>query len=100
MLPLPPTVRLWLVSRRADLWCTETLDLPDAVLGTALKIASLDGQVDVKVPPGTQSDEILRLRGKRLVKFGGYGRGDINLRLRLRIPERLSVEEKQLYEQL
>ncbi len=52
------------------------------------------------MPPGTQADEILRLRGKGLSKFGGYGRGDINLRLHLRVPERLSREQKRLYEQL
>lgn len=86
--------------RGADLWRTETLEIPDAVLGTTLRVATLDGHVDVKVPPGTQADEILRLRGKGLVKFGGYGRGDINLRLQLRVPDHLSREEKQLYEQL
>ena len=52
------------------------------------------------VPPGTMADEILRLRGKGLVKFGGYGRGDMNLRLALRVPEHLSKEEKRLYEEL
>lgn len=84
----------------ADLWRTETLELPDAVLGTTLKIDTLDGHLDVKVPPGTQADETLRLRGKGLVKFGGYGRGDINLRLLLHVPEHPGREEKELYRQL
>lgn len=84
----------------ADLWCTEMLTIPDAVLGTTLSMATLNGHVDVEVPPGAQNDEILRLRGKGLVKFGGYGRGDINLRLLVRIPERLSRKEKELYKQL
>jgi molecular chaperone DnaJ len=88
------------VRRGADLWRTETLEVPDVVLGTTLKIDTLDGFVDVKVPPGTQADEILRLRGKGLVKFGGYGRGDIKIRLSLHVPERLSKEEKELYKQL
>jgi len=88
------------VRRGPDLWRTETLEIPDAVLGTTLKIATLDGHVDVKVPAGTQPDEILRLRGKGLVKFGGYGRGDIKIRLLLHVPEHLGKEEKSLYRQL
>lgn len=88
------------IRRGADLWCTETLEIPDAVLGTTLKIDTFDGHVDVKVPAGTQADEILRLRGKGLVKFGGYGRGDINIRLTLHVPEHPGKEEKALYKQL
>jgi len=84
----------------ADLWRTETLEIPDAVLGTTLKIATLDGHVDIRVPAGTQPDEILRLRGKGLVKFGGYGRGDIKIRLQVHIPEKPGREEKALYRQL
>jgi molecular chaperone DnaJ len=88
------------IRRGADLWRTETLEIPDAVLGTTLGIDTLDGHIDVKVPAGTQADETLRLRGKGLVKFGGYGRGDINIRLLLHVPEKLSKEEKELYAQL
>lgn len=88
------------VRRGPDLWMTQPLEIPDAVLGTTLKIATLDGHVDVKVPAGTQPDEVLRLRGKGLVKFGGYGRGDINIRLSLHVPEHLGKEEKELYKRL
>ena len=88
------------VRRGADLWRTETIEIPDAVLGTTLRISTLDGHVNVKVPAGTQTDEILRLRGKGLVKFGGYGRGDLNLRLLLHVPEKLNEEEKSLYKKL
>lgn len=88
------------VRQGADLWRTETLEIPDAVLGTTLKIDSLDGLLDVKVPHGTQPGEILRLRGKGLVKFGGYGRGDLNLRLSVHVPEHPGKAEKALYRQL
>ena len=86
--------------RGADLWRTERLEIPDAVLGTTLRIATLNGHLDVKVPAGTQPEEILRLRGEGLVKSGGYGRGNINIRLLLHVPEHLSKEEKALYKQL
>jgi len=84
----------------ADLWRSETLEVADAVLGTRLKVPTLTGSVDVKVPPGTQPDEVLRLRGKGLPRFGRDGRGDIKLRIQVHIPERPSAEQRALYEQL
>ena len=64
----------------ADLWRTETLQIPDAVLGTTLKIDSLDGPLDVKVPHGSQPGEILRLRGKGIPETSGHAAGDLVLR--------------------
>ncbi|MHA1152505.1 MAG: DnaJ C-terminal domain-containing protein [Alphaproteobacteria bacterium] len=84
----------------ADLWCRQDLDLTDAVLGTGLEVATLDGEVSVKVPPGTQPDTVLRLTGKGLPEFGGGRRGDLFLRLRVHLPERLSREQRRLFEQL
>ena len=84
----------------ADLWRRETLEIADAVLGTRLKVPALEGDMDVTVPPGTQPDEVLRLRGKGLQQFGGGGHGDLNLRIQVHIPEKLSAEEHALYEQL
>jgi molecular chaperone DnaJ len=84
----------------ADLWRSETLAVTDAVLGTTLKVPTLDGTVEVTVPPGTQPGEVLRLRGKGLPVFGARGRGDINLRIEVKIPERLTAEERALYEKL
>jgi molecular chaperone DnaJ len=85
----------------AELWRTETVNVADAVLGTKLKVPTLDGApVTVTVEPGTQPDTILRLRGKGLPEFGRRGRGDLHLRLKVRVPERPSAEERALYERL
>ena len=84
----------------ADLWRREVLEVVDAVLGTRLKVPTLEGKVDVRVPAGTQPDEVLRLRGKGLPEFGGGGRGDLNIRIQVNIPESPSTEERALYEQL
>lgn len=84
----------------ADLWRTETLGVADAVLGTTLKAPTLDGVVEVTVPAGTQPGEVLRLRGKGLPLFGTRSRGDLNLRIEVKIPERLSAEERAMYEKL
>lgn len=86
--------------RGADLWREEILEVADAALGTQLDIPTLEGHATVKVPPGTQPGELLRLRGKGLPEFGGGRRGDLYLRLQVRVPEDLSHEERELYERL
>lgn len=84
----------------SDLWQRVTISVPDAVLGTELTIPTLEARATVKVLPGTQSEAVLRLRGKGLPNFGGKGRGDLYLRIHLHIPENLSRQERSLYEQL
>ena len=84
----------------ADLWRTETISVADAALGTELSVPTLGGTATAKVPRGTQPDTVLRLRGKGLPEFGGHGRGDLYLRVKIRIPEKLGQEERGLYERL
>lgn len=84
----------------ADLWRLATLQIVDAVLGTHLEVPTLEGPTTVTVPPGTQPDAVLRLRGKGLPAFGGNGRGDLYLRMQVHVPDRLSPEARQLYERL
>jgi molecular chaperone DnaJ len=85
----------------ADLWRQETLPITDAVLGTKLDIPTLGGgKVALDVPAGTQPDTVLRLRNKGLPRFGGKGKGDLYLQVKLHIPEKLSGEERELYERL
>jgi molecular chaperone DnaJ len=83
-----------------DLWHLQDLRLTDAVLGTELAVPTLEGSASMNVPPGTQPDTVLRLRGKGLPHFGGNRRGDLLLRLRVIVPEHLSSDERKLYAQL
>ncbi len=83
-----------------DLWRVERVQLPEAVLGAEVTVPSLDGDLTVDVPPGTQPDSILRLRDKGLPAFGGVGRGDYFVRIDVHIPTTLSAEERRLYGKL
>lgn len=76
------------------------IPLVDAVLGTRLDVPTLDGSASVTIPPGTQPDAILRLKGKGLPEFGSDRHGDLYLRLAIRVPQMLSTEERKLYESL
>ena len=84
----------------ADLWRTETINIADAVLGTEIKVPTLKNSITVKVPAGTQQDEVLRMRGKGLPYYEGSSRGDLKLRMQVEIPTHISAEERQLYKQL
>jgi molecular chaperone DnaJ len=74
--------------------------VPDAALGTRLTVPTLEGRAVVTVPPGTQPETVLRLRAKGLPEFGDGRRGDLYVVARVHVPERVSREERELYERL
>jgi len=79
------------------------VDLPvaphEAVLGAEVSVPTLEGQVRLKVPEGSQGGRILRMKGKGLSRRGG-GRGDMLVRLVIRVPEAPDPETRRLYEAL
>lgn len=83
-----------------DLWREESITVSDAALGADLNVPTMAGTATARVPPGTQPETVLRLRGKGLPEFGGRAHGDLYLRLRVDVPQRLSVEQKAAFERL
>jgi DnaJ-class molecular chaperone len=71
----------------------------EAVLGAKVEAPTIDGKVEVTVPPGTKTGQRLRLRGQGLNKRNG-GRGDEYVRLKIAVPQQVSAEERRLYEEL
>ncbi|HMJ89972.1 MAG TPA: J domain-containing protein [Candidatus Acidoferrum sp.] len=71
----------------------------EAVLGTQLRVPALDGPLSIKVPPGTQSGQRLRVRGRGLPKRGGE-RGDLFVRVEVQTPRDVNEKERALWEQL
>lgn len=84
----------------ADLLRRETIPLTDAVLGAVLQVPTLNGTSSVTVPPGTQPGAMLRLKGLGLPEFGNGHTGQMYLRIDVHVPEKLSGEERELYERL
>jgi molecular chaperone DnaJ len=72
----------------------------DAALGTKLEVPTLTGKSTVKIPAGTQSHTILRLRGKGLGRLHGGGQGDQLVRVVIYVPEAPTKREKELLEEL
>ena len=71
----------------------------EAALGAKVSVPTLDGAVEMTIPPGTQGGARLRLRNQGLNKRGG-GRGDQYVKIRIVIPPRLTAKEKELFEKL
>lgn len=71
-----------------------------AALGADVEVPSLEGNVKMKIPPGTQSHRRFRLAGKGIVRLGGHGRGDQYIRVIVETPKKLSKEQKRLLQEL
>lgn len=86
--------------RGPDLWRAETITVADAVLGISRSIPGLDEPLELEIPAGTQPDDIIQLKHRGLPRFRGSGRGDINIRIQVHIPDKLSRQERKIYEEL
>jgi curved DNA-binding protein len=79
------------------------LDAPvtpwEAALGARIEVPIIGGKASVKLQPGTQSGQRLRLKGKGFPKKSG-GHGDLYVRIRIEVPKNLSTKERQLFEDL
>ena len=71
----------------------------DAVLGKDIQVDTLEGSVTVKMPPGIQDGQKLRLRGKGLPKRDGTN-GDMFVRIRIEIPRHLNSKQNELWQEL
>jgi molecular chaperone DnaJ len=83
-----------------DLHCRVSVPMTAAALGTTLKLATLDGDEEVEIKPGTQSGNIVRLAARGVPKLRGTGRGDLHVHLEVKTPTRLDPEQEALLKQL
>ena len=71
-----------------------------AILGGETIIPTLDGDLIIKIRPGTQPSTTVRLSGKGIQSLRGSGRGDFYIKLKVMLPEKLSRKAKQLLQEL
>ncbi|MCB9225744.1 MAG: molecular chaperone DnaJ [Chitinophagales bacterium] len=76
------------------------LNFADATLGTSVEVPTIGGKAKIKVPEGTQSGKVLRLKGKGLPSVNAYGKGDQLVYVYVYTPQDLTKEEKRLLEKL
>jgi molecular chaperone DnaJ len=76
------------------------ISYPQAALGGEVTVPTLEGPTTMKVQPGTQPGTTIRLRGKGMPHFRGYGKGDMLVRIGVAVPEKLTTRQRELLEDL
>lgn len=83
-----------------DILSTASIGFTQAALGTTIKVRTLDGTEEVRIPPGIQPGQEVVLDGKGIPFRRGYGRGDHRIRISVSVPQKLSSRERELIREL
>jgi len=84
----------------ANLYSAVPITFAQAALGAEIKVKTLDGEEDLKIPAGTQTGTVFRIRSQGMPALGGRGRGDLFVAVTLITPKNLTKEQHKLLEQL
>lgn len=83
-----------------DVHCVEDVSLLMAVLGGEIKVKTLEEEVKLKIPAGTQPGKVFKLKGYGVKKLHSEEKGDHYVKINIIIPQKLSKKEKKLFEEL
>jgi molecular chaperone DnaJ len=86
--------------RGQDLFATLDVSVPQAAIGVELEVETVDGPERVKIPAGTASGTVLRLKDHGVPNLGRRGRGDLFLTVHVETPRDLSGRERELLREL
>ena len=86
------------VREDAEVLCEVPISFSQAALGAHIEVPTLEGKVKMRVPSGTQSGKVFRLKGKGIHHLHGGGRGDQHVRVVVETPTDLSSEQRELLE--
>lgn len=84
----------------ANLYSAVPVTFAQAALGADIKVKTLDGQEDLKVPAGTQTGTVFRVKGKGMPNLAARGHGDLFVAVTLVTPKTLTKDQRKLLEQL
>ena len=84
----------------SDIYCEHKISLTKAILGGETTVPTLEGKVKMKIPAGTQSGTIFRLRGKGAYVLGTKNRGEENVKVLVEIPKNLNAKAKKIVYEL
>ncbi|WP_136718182.1 molecular chaperone DnaJ [Halorientalis salina] len=81
-----------------DLYYRQAVSFPQAVFGDTVAVPTMDGEVELEIPEGTQSGEVFRLEGKGMPRLRRRGQGDLFVRAQVVTPESLNEEQREALE--
>jgi molecular chaperone DnaJ len=84
----------------SDLHCTIPVNIAQAALGDEIEIPTLEEPYKLKIPEGSQSGTVFRIRHKGVPVLNGHSRGDLFVHMEVKVPAKLTREQKKLMEQL
>jgi molecular chaperone DnaJ len=84
------------VRDQLDIICDVPVSFVQAALGAEIDVPTLDGKVKMKIPSGTQSGKVFRMKGKGVKDIQGYQQGDQHVRVTLETPTHLTSKQKEL----
>ncbi len=87
------------VRQENDIIIEVPISFPQAAFSAEVEVPTLEGKVKLKIPAGTQSGKVLRLKGKGIVDLHGYGRGDQLVKIVVETPKRLTARQRELLEE-
>jgi len=91
----------FLKRRGDDLFILKEINLTQAVLGSEIKIPSLEEkEISIKIAPGTESGKLIKIAGKGITHFTGWGRGSLYAKLIVKTPKHLTKRQKELLNKL
>jgi molecular chaperone DnaJ len=83
-----------------DLYCVVPISVTQAALGAEIQVPTLDGEHTLKIPEGTQSGTMLKLRNKGVPVLNGHGKGDLFIEVRVQTPTKLTKRQRELLQEL
>jgi molecular chaperone DnaJ len=83
-----------------DILCVMPITVAQAALGDEVEVDTLNGRAKLKIPAGTQTDTTFRLRGEGIQSLRNRGRGDMHVKVIVKVPQKLSEKQRKLYLEL
>jgi molecular chaperone DnaJ len=83
-----------------NLICQVPINYPQAALGTSIEVPTLDGKETVVIPPGTQTGEVFKLRGRGMPDIRSRARGDLLVQVHIEVPKKITQNHEELLRQL
>ncbi len=83
-----------------DIVSDKNISFSQAALGAEVRVETIDGPIEIKIPSGTQSGVLIRLSGRGVPRLRASGKGDHYVRIKVVVPQRLTKRQKELLEEL